>query len=80
MADNVWDYSARGRHKHRIKDSILSDSAARQTTDTYGSTIDPDSYFGFAAKPEGVRLQVSRRPSDAGVHACGELTRKAVPL
>lgn len=50
--DNVWDYSAMSRHKHRIKDSILSDAAPRQTRDTYGSTIDPDSYFGFSAKPD----------------------------
>jgi hypothetical protein len=70
MADNVWDYSARGRHKHRIKDSILSDSAARQTTDTYGSTIDPDSYFGFAAKPEAFDYKfLGIRPMLACIHA-----------
>ena len=70
MADNVWDYSARGRHKHRIKDTILSDAAPRQTTSTYGSNIDPDSYFGFSAKIEDFNYRLlAIRPMLASVHA-----------
>ena len=70
MADNVWDYSARGRHKHRIKDTILSDAAPRQTTGTYGSNIDPDSYFGFSAKIEDFNYRLlAIRPMLASVHA-----------
>lgn len=52
LPDNVWDYSSYGRHKHRLKDTILSDAAPRQTRSTYGSTIDSDSWFGFGAKTE----------------------------
>ncbi len=66
MADNIWDYSATSRHKHRIKDTILSDAAPRQTRFTYGSNIDPDSYFGFSANVEnfdykflGIRLMLA---------------------
>jgi len=70
MADNVWDYSAYGRHKHRLKDSILSDAAPRQTRDTYGSTIDPDSYFGFSAKTEAFDYRfLGTRPMLACLHA-----------
>ena len=79
MADNVWDYNARGRHKHRIKDSILSDVAARQTTDTYGSTSFRIPIW-ICRKAGGVRLQVSWYSANARLRTRGELAGKAVSV
>jgi len=69
IADNVWDYIPASRHMHRLKDTILSDSAPK-TRFSNGSNIDPDSYFGFSAKPEAFNYKfLGSRPMLACMHA-----------
>jgi hypothetical protein len=63
VEDSVWEYSAQSRRLRRLPATELSDSfgvAAASSAGTkgggagattYASTLDPDSLFGFGAKP-----------------------------
>jgi Protein of unknown function (DUF1329) len=57
--DNAWFYNPSSRHVREVTADSLSDvmgaignQVSSGPTTTYATTLDPDSYFGFAAKVE----------------------------
>lgn len=79
MEDNTWFYNPRSRHNRRVAASVLSDSFAtlgiggtggEADAGTYANNLDPDSYFGFAAKIEDFNYKLlGVRPMLGCVHA-----------
>jgi hypothetical protein len=76
--DNVWFYNPRMRTARRVRAEELSDTVhlAGQTgqdaaaNSTYANNLDPDSYFGFAAKIENYNYRLlGLKPMLASVHA-----------
>src|SRR5262249_24837833 len=57
-ADNAWVYNSFTRRTRRVSEDAMSDALGTVSDDlatsssTYANTLDPDSYFGFAAKVE----------------------------
>jgi hypothetical protein len=72
--DNAWFYNPTSRHLRRVRADELSDAIGafygRETRTTYANNIDPDSYFGFAAKIENYNYKlIGLKPMLASVHA-----------
>jgi hypothetical protein len=76
IEDNTWIYNPQARRLRRGQASMLSDAIAAipgmgtGVAQPYVSTIDPDSYFGFAAKIEDYSYRfLGEKPMLACVHA-----------
>lgn len=74
--DNSWFYNPRSRRSRRMTASGLSDTFATlgftpgEGGGTYANNLDPDSYFGFAAKIEDYNYRLlGLRPMLGVVHA-----------
>jgi hypothetical protein len=79
IEDNSWMYNKGSRHVMRASASELSDiltqvaggpTGATGGAATYASNLDPDSFFGFAAKIEDFNYRlIGEKPMLAVVHA-----------
>lgn len=76
IEDNAWYYDPRSRLRRRVSPDMFSDTFATmgfyagEGASTYASNLDPDSYFGFAAKIEDFRYKLlGIKPMLACVHA-----------
>ncbi|MGH7781758.1 MAG: DUF1329 domain-containing protein [Candidatus Binataceae bacterium] len=76
IEDNTWVYSSRSRRLRREQASLMSDAIGAipgfgsGAAQPYVSTIDPDSYFGFAAKIEDYNYRfLGEKQMLACVHA-----------
>jgi Protein of unknown function (DUF1329) len=79
IEDNSWMYNTRSRHVNRASANELSDvmgmyapgsGATGAGAATYASNLDPDSFFGFAAKIEDFNYKfLGAKPMLAVVHA-----------
>ncbi|MFZ0889210.1 MAG: DUF1329 domain-containing protein [Candidatus Binataceae bacterium] len=73
VEDNSWFYNSKTRHLRRVSADMMSDAAAIIGTGgvaTYASNLDPDSFFGFAAKIEDFNYRMlAIKPMLACVHA-----------
>src|SRR5260370_33903014 len=79
IEDNSWMMNPRTRHANRASASELSDvmgilepgaDSAGATAGTYASNLDPDSFFGFAAKIEDFNYKyLGEKPMLAVVNA-----------
>jgi Protein of unknown function (DUF1329) len=76
IEDNVWFFNPRTRHTQRVSATMLSDAfgvladAGSAGASTYANNLDPDSFFGFAAKIEDFNYKfLGEKPMLACVHA-----------
>ncbi len=77
MEDNTWLYNPHSRSRRRVSATFLSDTFAMTASGysdggagTYANNLDPDSYFGFAAKIENFDYKLlGIKPMLACVHA-----------
>ena len=76
LEDNAWYYNPHSRLKRRISPTTLSDAMGILPDQggggpaTYASNLDPDSFFGFAAKIEDYTYKLlAEKPMLACAHA-----------
>jgi Protein of unknown function (DUF1329) len=88
LDDQAWFFNPRGGNFKRVTASQLSDSIgplsifATSGSDitSYADNIDPDSYFGFAAKIEDFNYRFFGRQTYVGVRSRRRPSRQFVPL